>query len=557
MNPEDLEDIVIDEGGEEPTTDEGGEQSSDENSNDVTVSISTDVETIPEGNDGETTTVTYTVIASEPLDSDARVIIDSTGGNNPLLSEPLDISAGQQSVTFTNEVTGDSIPEEDETLTGTVTFAAFNAPDGSTGEEIAISQPTATVTVTDDDGGDTTPPPPSDVPNIFISADTESVSEGNEGETTPVTFTIGINSPLERDITINAGISTVVGEDPNTTVAESFTTGIPAGEQSVQITTELVGDNIQEPNGTISGQLTNAFFTDNLADALNVTQSIATTTVLDDDDPNRPVLSIVSDLGESAPEGDDGDSTTVSFTLNLTSPLNSDLTVPISASVTRQRAGGNTDAIQVIIPAGETSVSFDVAEVEGDTVFEFDEIYGASIETLDRDDIDIASSRDSVTIFDDDDAGDSNNDGTDTIDSPIISISAERESFSEGNDGDTTPLNFVLSLDAPIDRDILVLSDFSYGGNGRDREFGLGIAGLIPAGEQSVTYAFSNVVGDNIPEEDETLTLRPRDALIGTALEGIGNFNADRIVSISDPSLSATITAKYRTKLENKDRKRV
>ena len=220
----------------------------------VSVSISADVESIPEGSNGDTTTVTYTITASEPLERDARVIIDSTGGNDPLLSEPLDILAGQQTVIFTNEVSGDDLEEDDEILTGTIDFAAFNAPDGSTGEEIAIAaQPTATVTVTDDDGGGETTTSEETL-SFSISADADVIPEGNNGDTTTVTYTVDAGQPLERDARVI--IESTGGNNPLTSEPLS----IPAGEQTVTFTNEITGDNEAEPSEILTGTVSFAAF---------------------------------------------------------------------------------------------------------------------------------------------------------------------------------------------------------------------------------------------------------------------------------------------------------
>ena len=60
---------------------------------DVTADTGADVTSIPEENDGKTSTVTYTVTLSELAERDARVIVDSTGGNDSLVNEPSDITA--------------------------------------------------------------------------------------------------------------------------------------------------------------------------------------------------------------------------------------------------------------------------------------------------------------------------------------------------------------------------------------------------------------------------------------------------------------------------------
>ena len=257
---------------------------------DVTADISVDTTSIPEGNEDETSTVTYTITLSEPAERDARVIVDSTGGNNPLESEPLDIPAGQQSVTFTNEISGDNIPEENETLTGTLGFAAFNAPDGSTGEEIAIGQTTANVTVTDDDGDDGSEESTSDI-TADLSVDVTSIPEGNDGETSTITYTVTLSEPVpDQSVRGIIGFETSGTENGELTFDDGADTGldIAPGQTTGTFTYEFPGDNIEEPNETVIASLDFVGLMDDGSgngrnETFNLGQSSVSTTILDDD----------------------------------------------------------------------------------------------------------------------------------------------------------------------------------------------------------------------------------------------------------------------------------
>ena len=257
---------------------------------DVTADISVDTTSIPEGNEDETSTVTYTITLSEPAERDARVIVDSTGGNNPLESEPLDIPAGQQSVTFTNEISGDNIPEENETLTGTLGFAAFNAPDGSTGEEIAIGQTTANVTVTDDDGDDGSEESTSDI-TADLSVDVTSIPEGNDGETSTITYTVTLSEPVpDQSVRGIIGFETSGTENGELTFDDGADTGldIAPGQTTGTFTYEFPGDNIEEPNETVTASLDFVGLMDDGSgngrnETFNLGQSSVSTTILDDD----------------------------------------------------------------------------------------------------------------------------------------------------------------------------------------------------------------------------------------------------------------------------------
>ena len=317
-----------------------------ENGNgEITASISADVDSIPEGNDGETSTVTYTVSTSAPLDRDARVIVESIGGNNPLVGEPLDIPAGQQSVTFTNEVSGDSIPEENETLTGTLAFAAFNAADGSTGDEIAISQSTANITVVDDDGDG--------VISSEISIADAAIVEGNEGNTA-LEFTVSLSEPIEEVATTLYSTSdlfggAVAGEDY---VATNGEITFNPGETSKTISVDIIGDTLDEEDEGFSVGLMNAFPV-----AIGNSEAIGTITNDDSDTANNTLLSIREDR-ESVLEGDEGNTTPVTFTVTLEgTPLNRDIVVNANiAQVVGEDPNTTTaQSVNALIPAGQSS----------------------------------------------------------------------------------------------------------------------------------------------------------------------------------------------------------
>ena len=262
---------------------------SEETTSDVTADLSVDVTSIPEGNDGETSLITYTVALSEPAERDARVIVDSTGGNNPLVNEPLDIPAGQQSVTFTNQISGDNVPEENETLTGTLSFAAFNAPDGSTGEEIAIGQSTANVTVIDDDGDDSAETT-SDI-TADLSVDVTSISEGNDGDTSLITYTVTLSEPVpDQSVRGIISFETTGTENGELTFDDGADDGldIAPGETTGTFTYEFPGDNLEEPDETVTASLDFVGLMDEGSgngrnETFNLGQSSVSTTIVDDD----------------------------------------------------------------------------------------------------------------------------------------------------------------------------------------------------------------------------------------------------------------------------------
>ena len=440
-----------------------------ETTSDVTADLSVDVTSIPEGNDGETSTVTYTVTLSEPAEQDARVIVDSTGGNNPLVNEPLDILTGQQSVTFTNEVSGDNIPEENETLTGTLSFAAFNAPDGSTGEEIAIGQPTANVTVIDDDGDDSAETT-SDI-TADLSVDVTSIPEGNDGDTSLITYTVTLSEPVpDQSVRGIINFQTSGTENGELIFDDGADTGldIVPGETTGTFTYEFPGDNLEEPDETVTASLDFVGLMDDGSgngrnEVFNLGQSSVSTTIQDDDgedgstdpdtgtdpgsedgstdpdtgidpgsedgstDPNTSTdddggttsgdestenmgVNITADVDVIA-EGDEGETTTITYTVDLGQTIDRNARLAVDL----RDGDGNIETNRIEIPAGEQTFTI-TDEITGDNEAERSEIFSATIENTNIIDggngetLDLARDVNrgtaSVVVFDDDGGND-------------------------------------------------------------------------------------------------------------------------------------------------------
>ena len=142
-------------------TDDDGADVTNPPSDTPTVSITADPTSIPEGNEGDTNTLDYTIGLDRVLERDVRVnlVFNRTGnGQNVSFNDTVTIPAGQQSFTYNaGDISGDNVEEEDENTTITLENASF--ADGGGGDiAISDSQPSATITVVDDDGGSETNP---------------------------------------------------------------------------------------------------------------------------------------------------------------------------------------------------------------------------------------------------------------------------------------------------------------------------------------------------------------------------------------------------------------
>lgn len=247
MNPEDeiLETPGDETDGETPTDGE------------LSISLSADADSIPEGGEEETSQVIFSVNLSQPLEEDARIVYSLTGGNNPVENGSIDIPAGQQQVILTNEITGDVEAEADETLTATVSEAFFVTEAGGQGALITLEEPSAETTVTDDDGDGTATPPTTPTTEgllVTISAEPNVVPEGAAGETTTITYTVDTGVPLERDARVI--VESTGGNNP----LASEPLDILAGEQTVTFTNEITGDDEAEPSEILTGTVSFAAF---------------------------------------------------------------------------------------------------------------------------------------------------------------------------------------------------------------------------------------------------------------------------------------------------------
>ncbi len=276
MNPDEPENVVIDETPVEETS--------------LSVSLSADAESVPEGGEGETTQVVFFVDFNQLLEENARIIYNLSSDNS-VGNGSIDIIAGEQSTIITNEITGDAIAEEDETLNATISEAFLLTEDGEAGEPITISQGTASTIIADDDGeGAATPPeetPTDDTLSLSISADANVIPEGAEGETTTITYTVDTGQALDRDARViieSTGGSNPLANEP---------LDILAGEQTATFTNEITGDDEAEPSEILTGTVAFAAFnteTGETGELISIGDKNTAKVVVSDDDGGNDII---------------------------------------------------------------------------------------------------------------------------------------------------------------------------------------------------------------------------------------------------------------------------
>ncbi len=195
-------------------------------------------------------------------------------------------------------------------------------------------------------------------PPALSIADAASQSEGAAGQSGALIFTVSLDKAWTDAVTADIAI------DGAATGPASVT--IPAGETSVDIAVAFDGDDVDEPDETITVTLSN------LQNA-SAGDLVATGVILDDDLPPPPALSIADAASQS--EGAAGQSGALIFTVSLDKAWTDAVTADIAID------GAATGPASVTIPAGETSVDIAVA-FDGDDVDEPDETITVTLSNL-------------------------------------------------------------------------------------------------------------------------------------------------------------------------------
>ena len=247
--------------------------------------------------------------------------------------------------------TQDSIDEEDETFTVTLSGASSNAQ--------LAADPTAKGTIEDDD----------DPPTVSVG----DVS-GEEG--TALTFTVALSAASGKTVTVDVGTSVETGDTATagtdfTAVASTTLTFDPGREEKTVsfLTTE---DTDVENDETFTVTLSNPTNA-----TLSTTNATAKGTIEDDDGTTLPTLSVGN---ASATEGAD-----VSFPLTLSAAASANVTVTCTASFetgdTAAAADLSTTTGPATIGAGLTSGLCEVRAAQ-DTLAEEDETFTVTLSNV-------------------------------------------------------------------------------------------------------------------------------------------------------------------------------
>jgi hypothetical protein len=396
---------------------------------------------------------------------------------------------GETSKTVSVSIYGDTIVENDETFTMTL----------SNPVNAAIAVGTATGTIRNDD-----------YPIVSVSGRT--AAEGNSG-TTPFNFTLSLSQPAPFTVFVQYSTANGTATAGSDYTAATQSVAFSSGQTSKTVTINVTGDTTMEFDET---------FTVNLQFPTNCTigTGTATGTITNDDFPTISIGDV------AAFEGNSG-TTAFAFPLTLSAAAPFPVTVNYSTANGTATAGSDyTSATgSVTFSPGQTSKTVTV-NVSGDTVIENDETF-------------------TVTLSNPTNATIGTGTATGTIrneDFPALGIVGGIA--PEGNSG-TTPLTFTITLSEPAPMPLQVTYTTSNGTatSGTDYSSAGGVLTFAP-GETSKTVMV-DVTGDTAIEADETFTMTAYPGVVAGGGGSGGQTAIGTIINDDYPAVAvgdATVT---------------
>ncbi|MFO0848284.1 MAG: Calx-beta domain-containing protein [Gemmataceae bacterium] len=327
-----------------------------------------------EGNAGSTA-VAYTIQLTAAYDQPVTVSYATAytgsavaGTDYVATTGSVTFAPGETTKTFSVQVLGDTVYEDDETFLVYLSAASTNS--------YFFSAESSYVVILNDDPY---------VPTVSVSP--AGVSEGNAG-TQLVTFVVSLSDATDQTVTVNYATANGTAAAGTDYRSAAGTVTFAPGETSKTVTVVVYGDRLPEPDET---------FVVNLSGATNaVVGGSGVGTILDDE----PRIS-VGDVAKK--EGKKNQTTSFTFTISLSAAYDQPVTVSFRTADGTATTGdgdyvGKTGTIT--FAPGETTKTVTI-EVKGDSKKETDEyfyldLFGNSGNSL------LARSRGLGTILNDD-----------------------------------------------------------------------------------------------------------------------------------------------------------
>lgn len=336
-----------------------------------------------------------------------------------------------------------------------------------------------------------------DQPQISID-DPTSITEGDSG-TKNLTFTISLDKTSGSDVTVHYATSNGTATQPADYTSTSGTATITAGQTTTTVNVPIVGDTLDENDETLHVDLTTptgALILDNQG----------TGTIIDDDGP--PSASV----GDTSVTEGTGGTTTMHVPVTLSAASGKTVTVDYATSAGTAAAGTDytTTSGTLTFNAGDTSKNIDVPIVT-DALDESDETFTVTLSNPSN--TTIADSSGTETIIDDD---------TTTVPpaTPTLSI-GDATVNPEGNSG-TTNATFTVTLSSASLSVVTVNYATSDGTATAPGDYTAASGTLtFSPGDTSKTVTVT-VVGDTVPEPNETFTIALSSPAGATIADGSG-----------------------------------
>ncbi|MEJ7138764.1 Calx-beta domain-containing protein [Amphibiibacter pelophylacis] len=494
-------------------------------------------------------TITYTVKLSNPASTDVSVkyaTADDTakaGSDFEAASGTVSFKPGETEKTVTVKITNDAVFEGAEDYS-----VKLSEPVGAT-----ITTGSVTTTIKDDGTGEMpNGGTPSDDRPVIAAINNATVAEGqnldftvqlSHSSTTPTVVTLTPASGT-ADITKDVGPAQVSFDGGKTFTAVTGTTvSVPAGAESFVVRYAALKDNISEQSETFT--LT--------AKAPQGEAVVGTGTITDATGVPTVAISGPAVVNEAAG--------TITYTVKLSNPASTDVTVKYATADGTAKAGSDFEATSgtVSFKPGETEKTVTV-KITNDAVFEGAEDYSVKL----SEPVGATITTGSVTTtIRDDGTGDMPNGGTPSDDRPVIAAINNATAAEGGNidftvklsQTSTTATTVTLtpqSGSADITKDVGPAQVSFDGGKTFTAVSGSTVS--VPAGSDSFVVRYA-ALKDNISEQSETFTLTAKapqgDAVVGTGT--ITDATGVPTVAISGPAVvnEAAGTITYTVKLSN------
>ncbi len=474
------------------------------NNDDIaTVNFDANSSSANEGNSG-TSSADVTLSMTNPS-SAATTITYTVGGtaNNPddhtLSDGTITIPAGQTVGTITiTDIRGDNVVEDDETVIITITRL--------TGAELG-STLTHTYTITNDD-----------IATVNFDASSSSANEGNSG-TSSADVTLSMTNPSSAATTITYTVGGTANNPDDHTLSDGTIT-IPAGQTVGTITiTDIRGDNVVEDDETVIitiTRLTGAELGSTLTHTYTITNDDTTT------------LQFASGLPTSGLES----ATALTLTVTLTNPAAHTITAGVTANASSSATSDGTDYTlpnSVTINAGDTVGTISITINDDNTVEETETIVVDLSNVSGIAGVSLGSPvQHTYNITNDD--------------TTTVNFDASSSSANEGNSG-TSSAAVTLSMTNPSSAATTIT--YTVGGtanNPDDHTLSDGTI-TIPAGQTAGTITITDIRGDNVVEDDETVIItitRLTGAELGSTLTHTYTITNDDIATVNFAASSSS-----------------